>query len=66
MTQGTVRWFNSDLGNGFIAVAGQRDVYVHHSQISVEGYLTLTDNQPVELDIARDAKGPHAENVRPV
>jgi CspA family cold shock protein len=61
-----MKWFNSDLGYGFIAVAGQRDVYVHHSQISAEGYVTLTDNQPVEFDITQGAKGRQAENVRPV
>ncbi|MGQ0846900.1 MAG: cold-shock protein [Sporichthyaceae bacterium] len=66
MTQGTVKWFNSEKGFGFIAVEGQQDVFVHHSQIAVDGYRSLEENQRVELDIVQGQKGLQAENVRPI
>ncbi len=66
MTQGTVKWFNSEKGFGFIAVEGQDDVFVHFSAIAAEGYKSLEENQKVELDITAGQKGPQASNVRPI
>ncbi len=67
MTQGTVKWFNAEKGFGFISVdGGGADVFVHHSAIQTNGYRTLDENQRVEFDIVQGAKGPQAENVRPL
>ena len=66
MVQGTVKWFNGEKGFGFIAVEGQPDVFVHYSAINANGYRSLDENQRVELDITQGAKGPQAENVRPL
>ncbi|HEX5567450.1 MAG TPA: cold-shock protein [Streptomyces sp.] len=67
MTQGSVKWFNSEKGFGFIAVdGGGPDVFVHFSAIQSDGYRSLEENQRVEFDVAQGPKGPQAENVRPV
>ena len=67
MAQGTVKWFNADKGFGFIAPDdGGADVFVHHSAIEMDGYRTLQDNQRVEYTATRGAKGPQAEQVRPL
>ena len=67
MAQGTVKWFNADKGYGFIAPDDATpDVFVHQSAIETEGYRSLSDNQRVEFDTVRGAKGPQAEHVRPI
>jgi CspA family cold shock protein len=65
MAQGTVKWFNSEKGFGFIAQdGGGPDVFVHFSAIVADGYRSLDENQRVEFDITQGQKGPQAENVR--
>ena len=64
MAQGTVKWFNSEKGYGFIAVDGGQDVFVHFSAIVMDGYKSLEDGQRVEFEIETGQKGPQAANVR--
>ncbi len=67
MAQGTVTRFYADKGYGFIAPDdGTPDVFVHHSAIEADGYHSLEDNQRVEYTVTRGAKGPRAEQVRPI
>jgi CspA family cold shock protein len=67
MAQGTVKWFNSEKGFGFIAQDnGEADVFVHYSAIQSEGYRTLEENQRVEFEITQGPKGPQADQVRAV
>lgn len=63
MVQGTVKWFNADKGYGFIEVEGQGDVFVHWSKIKSDGYKTLEDGQPVELEVVDGPKGREAQEV---
>ena len=65
-TQGTVKWFNSEKGFGFIQREGGDDVFVHFSAIQGEGYRSLEDGQRVEFDVAHGRKGEEAQNVRVV
>src|ERR671913_548837 len=64
VAQGTVKWFNSEKGYGFIAVDGGQDVFVHFSAIQMDGYKALDDGQRVEFEIAQGNKGPQADAVR--
>jgi cold shock protein len=66
MAQGTVKWFNSEKGFGFITQDGGPDVFVHFSAIMTDGYRELKENQRVEFDVKNGDKGPQAENVNVV
>ena len=67
MATGTVKWFNSEKGYGFIAPEdGSADVFAHYSAIQSQGFRTLEENQRVEFDVTQGPKGPQAENVRVV
>jgi CspA family cold shock protein len=67
METGTVKFFNNDRGFGFITPAsGEKDVFVHFSNIAGTGHKSLEDGQQVEFDVAQGPKGPEAQNVRPV
>jgi cold shock protein len=66
MAQGTVKWFNSEKGFGFIAVEGGSDLFVHYTAIEADGYRSLEDGQRVEFEVGQGPKGPQAERVRPV
>ena len=67
MVTGTVKWFNGDKGFGFITQDdGGADVFAHYSAIATSGYRSLEENQRVEFDVTQGAKGPQAENIRPL
>ena len=66
MATGTVKWFSSQKGYGFISQENGPDVFAHHDGIQGEGDKSLEDNQRVEFDITEGPKGPQAVNVRPV
>ena len=64
MPTGTVKWFNSEKGFGFIAREDGPDVFVHFSAIEGSGYRNLEEGQNVEFDVTAGQKGEQAENVR--
>ena len=67
MATGTVKWFNDTKGFGFItADDGGDDLFVHQSDIAVEGFRTLAEGQRVEFEATRAAKGMQANAVRPI
>lgn len=67
MAFGTVKWFNSEKGYGFVTPdGGGKDLFVHFSNIVGEGYRSLQDNQKVEYEEREGKKGPEAANVRPL
>jgi CspA family cold shock protein len=67
VAQGTVKWFNSEKGYGFISQDdGGADVFVHFSAIDSDGYRSLEENARVEYDVVQGPKGPQAEKVRTI
>lgn len=68
MAQGTVKWFNSEKGFGFIAPDGDGDddVFVHYTEIRGSGFRSLEENQRVQFDVGQGSKGPQATGVTPV
>ena len=66
MSTGTVKWFNSNKGYGFIAPDdGSDDLFVHHSEIKTTGYASLAEGQKVEYEVGQGKKGPCATEVVP-
>jgi CspA family cold shock protein len=64
MTEGTVKWFNSDKGYGFITPdGGAEDVFVHHSEIQTGGFRSLGENQRVKFEVTQGPRGPQAVAV---
>jgi CspA family cold shock protein len=64
MATGTVKWFNSEKGFGFIAPDdGSADVFAHYSAINSSGYRSLEENDKVEYETQQGPKGPQAANI---
>ncbi|HYY32261.1 MAG TPA: cold shock domain-containing protein [Gaiellaceae bacterium] len=67
MATGTVKWFNDSKGYGFISPDdGDKDLFVHHSNIAGEGFKSLTEGAKVAYEAREGQKGPEATNVAPV
>jgi len=66
VAQGTVKWFSNEKGYGFIEREDGDDLYVHNSEITMDGYKTLVQGQRVEFEITEGDKGLQASTVRPV
>ncbi len=67
MTTGTVKWFNSEKGLGFIVQdGGGPDVFAHYSNINAQGFRELVEGQQVQFDVTQHPKGPQVENISPV
>jgi cold shock protein len=66
MATGTVKWFSDSKGYGFITPSdGTKDLFVHHTNISGDGFKSLTEGATVEYEARAGAKGPEAINVAP-
>ena len=63
MAEGTVKWFNSSKGFGFIEQENGTDIFVHYSAIDAEGFKTLKEGDNVSFMIEEGEKGPAAVNV---
>ncbi len=66
MSIGRVKWFNDAKGYGFIETEEGKDVFVHYSAITVEGYKSLAEGQEVEFEAVEGEKGLQATKVAPV
>lgn len=62
-TTGTVKWFNGDKGFGFITPEEGEDLFVHYSEIQIDGYRTLDEGASVEFEITQGKKGMQASAV---
>lgn len=63
MAQGTVKWFNSEKGFGFISTENGQDVFAHFSAIQTNGFKTLEEGQKVAFDVEEGQRGPQAVNI---
>ena len=63
METGTVKWFNSDKGFGFITAENGNDVFVHFSAIQGDGFKTLEEGQAVEFEVESSDRGLQAANI---
>ena len=63
MSNGTVKWFNSTKGFGFITGEDNKHIFVHQSAIQQEGFRTLEEGQKVSYDVEASEKGDRAVNV---
>jgi len=62
---GKVKWFNDSKGYGFITPDdGERDLFVHHSDIQMDGFRTIREGQAVEFEVEEGPKGPAAKSVK--
>jgi CspA family cold shock protein len=62
--EGKVKWFNEKKGFGFIEQDGGKDLFVHYTAITSDGFKTLSEGQRVRFEIEETPKGPKAKNVQ--
>ena len=61
---GTVKWFDSKKGYGFITPTnGDKDLFVHHTSLQMDGFKTLNEDQKVSYQVETSDRGPTATNV---
>jgi CspA family cold shock protein len=63
LTEGTIKWFNSKKGFGFIEQESGDDVFVHFSAIEMSGFKTLAEGELVEFEVEENDKGLSAKKV---
>ncbi len=63
MKTGTVKWFSSQKGYGFISDEEGNDIFVHSSGIVADGFKTLSDGAKVQYEVSQSERGPQAVNV---
>ncbi len=66
MAEGIVKWFNNKKGYGFIEQENGKDLFVHFSNIKMDGFKTLEDGDRVEFEIAESDQGPEAKEVKKI
>jgi len=66
LTEGTIKWFNSKKGFGFIEQESGDDVFVHFSAIEMSGFKTLAEGERVEFEVEENDKGLSAKKVMKV
>ena len=63
MVKGTVKWFNSSKGYGFLSQENGDDVFVHYSALQGDGYKSLNEGEAVQFEVTRGPKGLQAASV---
>ena len=66
MARGKVKWFSNQKGYGFITSDAGKDVFVHYSAITGDGYKSLAEGEEVEFEVTQGPKGEQAVNVSKV
>ena len=62
--KGTVKWFDNKKGYGFITPSnGEKDLFVHHTSLQMDGFKTLSEEQQVSYEVGDSDRGPVATNV---
>ena len=61
--KGTIKWFNSQKGYGFISDETGNDVFLHYTGLNMNGFKTIDEGQEVEFEVVEGARGPQAANV---
>ncbi len=64
--KGIVKWFSTDKGYGFIRREDGAEIFVHHTDIEVDGYASLKNGETVEFDVFESDRGPKARNLVPL
>lgn len=60
---GNVKWFNAEKGFGFIRTEEEKDIFVHYSQLVMEGYKTIDPEASVEFELVETERGPQAQHI---